>query len=103
MIEEWGLASVRTTVDGIPVDFLAETLAGPLIIQIVIKSLYNASTRSTIRALGYPALEISIAKPGEVLGIGELREVVVVGLRFADAHPLLPVWQSGNQVNCGPI
>ncbi|SDR61920.1 hypothetical protein [Paraburkholderia tuberum] len=80
MIEEWGLASVRTTVDGIPVDFFAETLAGPMIIQIAIKSLYNASTRSTIRALGYAALEISIPKPGEVLGIGDLREVVLHGL-----------------------
>ncbi|SAL06112.1 hypothetical protein AWB78_07882 [Caballeronia calidae] len=38
MIEEWGEASVCTNVDGIPVDFFAETLAGPLVIQIAIKS-----------------------------------------------------------------
>ncbi|WP_213309225.1 hypothetical protein [Paraburkholderia sacchari] len=80
MIEEWGQASVCTTVDGVPVDFFAETLAGPLIIQIAIRSLYDASTRSTIRALGYAALEISIPKPDEVLGIGDLREVVLHGL-----------------------
>uniref|UniRef100_UPI00142896FE hypothetical protein n=1 Tax=Paraburkholderia oxyphila TaxID=614212 RepID=UPI00142896FE len=80
MIEAWGEASVFAKVDGIPVDFFAETLAGPLIIQIAIKSLYNATTRSTVRALGYAALEISIPKPGEVLGIGDLREVVLHGL-----------------------
>jgi hypothetical protein len=52
MIEEWGEASVCTQVDGIPVDLFAETLAGSLIIQIAVKSLCNATTRSTIRALG---------------------------------------------------
>jgi hypothetical protein len=36
MIEYLGEASVCTQVDGIPVDFFAETLAGPLIIQIAI-------------------------------------------------------------------
>jgi len=80
MIEEWGEASVCTQVDGIPVDFFAETLAGSLIIQIAIKSLYNATTRSTIRALGYAALEISIPNPGEVLGMGDLRQLVLHGL-----------------------
>jgi hypothetical protein len=80
MIEQWGEASVCIQVDGIPVDFFAETLAGPLIIQIAIKSLYNATTRATIRALGYAALEISIPNPGEVLGMGDLREIVLHGL-----------------------
>ncbi|MCX5539323.1 hypothetical protein M3A49_07405 [Paraburkholderia sp. CNPSo 3076] len=81
MIEVWGQASVCTTVDGIPVDFFAETLAGPpLIIQIAIKSLSTVSTQSTIRALGYAALEISIPNPGEVLGLGDLREVALHGL-----------------------
>lgn len=77
IIEEWGEASICTKVDGIPVDFFAETLAGPLIIQIAIKALYTATIRSTIRALGYAALEISISNPDEVLGIGGLREVVL--------------------------
>jgi len=80
MIEQWCEASLCTQVDGIPVDFFAETLAGPLVIQIAIKSLYNATTRSTIRALGYAALEISIPNPGEVLGMGDLREIVLHGL-----------------------
>ncbi len=52
-------------------------MAGPLIIQIAIKSLCNASTRWTIRALGYAALEISIPNLEEVMGLGDLREVVL--------------------------
>jgi hypothetical protein len=46
-----------TRVDGIPVDLYAGTLAGPLIIQIAIKSLYDATTRPNVRALRYAALE----------------------------------------------
>jgi hypothetical protein len=81
MIEEWGSeVSVLTKVDGVRVDLYAETLAGPLIIQIAIKSLYNATTRPSVKALGYAALEISIPKPYAIASVGELREVVLRGL-----------------------
>ncbi|MEM5331362.1 hypothetical protein VSR34_33025 [Paraburkholderia sp. JHI2823] len=82
MIEEWGgEVSVCTRVDGVPVDLYAETLAGPLIIQVAIKPLYDATTRPIVRALGYAALEISIPQPDEVLSVGDLREVVLHGLK----------------------
>lgn len=82
MTEAWGVeASVCARVDGVSVDLYAETLAGPLIIQIAIPELYDPSSRAAIRALGYAALEISIPNPSEVLSIGDLREVVLHGLK----------------------
>jgi hypothetical protein len=81
LIEQWGeVASVRTRIEGVPVDLYAETLAGPLIIQIAVKSLYDSTTRASIKALGYAALEISISRPGAITTVGELREVVLRGL-----------------------
>ncbi|WP_321935181.1 hypothetical protein [Paraburkholderia sp. J8-2] len=81
MIEAWGAeASTCTRVDGVGVDFYAETLAGPLIIQIAMRALYDPNSRLAIRALGYAALEISIPRPGVVLCVGDLREVVLHGL-----------------------
>ena len=81
LIEQWGSeASVRTQIEGVPVDLYAETLAGPLIIQIAVKSLYDPTTRPAIKALGYAALEISISKPDAITTVGELREVVLRGL-----------------------
>lgn len=81
MIEEWGSeASACTNVDGARVDFFAETLAGPLIIQIAVKSLYDATTRPGVRALRYAALEISIPKPEAIRSLGDLRDVVLRGI-----------------------
>jgi hypothetical protein len=81
MIEEWGSeVSVLTRIDGVRVDLYAETLAGPLIIQIAIKSLYDATSRPSVKALGYAALEISIPNPYAIFSVGELREVVLRGL-----------------------
>jgi hypothetical protein len=82
ILEQWGTeASVCARVDGVSVDFYAETLAGPLIIQIAIRSLYDPSSRVGIRALGYAALEISIPNAKDILSIGDLREVVLHGLK----------------------
>jgi len=81
LTEQWGSeAFVRTRIEGVLVDLYAETLAGPLIIQVAVKSLYDPATRPRIKALGYAALEISITRPGEITTVGELREVVLRGI-----------------------
>jgi len=81
MLEEWGSdVSLRIQVDGVAVDLYAETLAGPLIIQIAIRSLYDPTTRPSVKALGYAALEISIPKPTAITTIRKLREIVLRGV-----------------------
>jgi hypothetical protein len=91
LIEQWGEMSVRTRIEGVPVDLYAETLAGPLIIQVAVRSLYDPITRLGVKALGYAALEISISRPDAITSIGELREVVLRRLtnKIWLAHPAI--------------
>ncbi|MBC8737062.1 hypothetical protein F6X40_09600 [Paraburkholderia sp. UCT31] len=76
-LEQWAVSVADHVVEQVPVDFVAETLAGQLIIQISIPGLLDTQIRDKIRALELPALEVVLAKPATIHGMADLKELLL--------------------------
>jgi len=89
--QAWGGGEPHTHVDGVPVDFVAETLAGRLAIQIALQGEPDPSLRERLRGLPMPVLEVVLKKPAGIRTFADLRFAVVEGgenKRWL-AHPAL--------------
>lgn len=77
--QAWGSGEPHTHVEGVPVDFVAETLAGRLAIQIALQGEPDPSLRERLRELHIPVLEVVLKKPAGIRTFAELRIALVDG------------------------
>jgi hypothetical protein len=75
--EEWDTGIPNAVVDGLTVDFIAETLAGRLGIQVSLPGLTDPGRRERLRGLGFPVLEVALAKPTAIQSFADLRAAVI--------------------------
>jgi hypothetical protein len=92
VLDEWGDdVALETAIEGVPVDFFAHTLGGPLIIQICVPDIYDARSRVAVKALGLPTLEITIPRKERIHRLSDLRRVIQHSLtnKLWLSHPVL--------------
>lgn len=75
--QAWGSGDPHTLVDGVPVDFVAETLAGRLAIHVALQGEPAPSSRERLRDLPIPVLEVVLKKPAGLRTFAALRSVLV--------------------------
>lgn len=80
LLVQWkdGIADIE--VAHLPVDFLAETTDGQVIIELVIPGLPRAVSRERLERLKVPTLEIVLPDPTQVRGWADLRQHLLHGI-----------------------
>jgi hypothetical protein len=89
--EEWDTGIPDATVEGLTVDFLAETLAGRLGIQVSLPGLTDPGRRERLRGLAFPVLEIALSKPTAIQSFADLKTAVIESVDNKSwlSHPAL--------------
>ncbi|NPT53990.1 competence protein CoiA family protein [Paraburkholderia elongata] len=92
-LAQWSDSACDLEVGHVPVDFLAETGEGQLLIELSVPGLPRTTTPERLRALQLPTLEVELPPPADIHGFSDLRQSLLHSLAnkrwvFHPAHSL---------------
>lgn len=79
-LAQWSDSACDLEVGHVPVDFLAETGEGQLLIELSVPGLPGTSAPERLRALQLPTLEVELPPPAGVHGFSDLRQSLLHSL-----------------------